>query len=120
MTDLNIMLFETLSSWETWLETHHESSPGVWLKIAKKKSTKKSASFAEALDVALCFGWIDSQKRGLDEDYYLMRFTPRRKRSPWSAINQKKAEALIEQGRMRQAGQREIEEAQADGRWEAS
>jgi len=114
------MLFAAQAELVAWLEGHSAGSEGVWLKIAKKGSGAKSVSYAEALEVALCFGWIDSQKRGLDERYFLQRFTPRRPRGRWSRINREKAEGLIASGRMRPAGLAEVEAAKADGRWEAA
>ena len=84
------------SEWEAWLEANHATSPGVWLKIAKKGSGRSSASYAEALEVAICFGWIDGQKRALDESFWLQRFTPRGRRSRWSQVNREKAQALID------------------------
>jgi uncharacterized protein YdeI (YjbR/CyaY-like superfamily) len=118
--DLPVHLFSVPAELESWLEENHGSAEGVWLKIAKKGAPEPSVTYAEALEVALCFGWIDSQKRGLDETHFLQRFTPRRPRGRWSKINREKAEALIETGRMRPAGQAEIEAAKADGRWEAA
>lgn len=120
MADLEIMLFRSMGDWERWLEANKDTSPGVRLQIAKKASGKDSISYAEALEAALCFGWIDSRKEGFDDDYWLQRFTPRRKRSKWSVINREKAESLIEQGRMQEAGLREVESARQDGRWEAA
>jgi uncharacterized protein YdeI (YjbR/CyaY-like superfamily) len=92
----------------------------VWLKIAKKGSAIETVSYAEALDVALCYGWIDGQKAPFDERHWLQRFTPRRPRSKWSKVNRQKATELIEKGEMRHAGLREVERAKADGRWEAA
>ncbi len=120
MDPLEIMLFETQQDWEQWLEANHTSSPGGRLKIAKKGSGKTSVSYAEALDVALCFGWIDSRRDKFDEEYFLQRYTPRRKKSPWSQVNREKVAALIAAGRMREAGLREVEAAKQDGRWEAA
>jgi uncharacterized protein YdeI (YjbR/CyaY-like superfamily) len=117
---LPIQLFANADEFERWLEGNHESSEGVWLKIAKKGAEERSVSYAEALELALCFGWIDSQKRGLDERHFLQRFTPRRPRGRWSRINREKAEALLESGRMRGAGLAEVEAAKADGRWETA
>ena len=105
-------------AWEAWLERHHDASPGVWLKFAKKDSGVRTVVYAEALQVALCFGWIDGQVGRYDETYYLQRFTPRGKRSRWSQINVGHAERLIAEGRMRPAGLAEVHAAQADGRWE--
>jgi uncharacterized protein YdeI (YjbR/CyaY-like superfamily) len=121
MTDeLPIHLFAEPRNLEDWLEENHGSSQGIWLKIAKKGADEASVTYAEALELALCFGWIDSQKRGFDERHFLQRFTPRRPRGRWSKINREKAEALIEAGRMRPAGLTEVEAAKADGRWEAA
>jgi uncharacterized protein YdeI (YjbR/CyaY-like superfamily) len=117
---LPIVLFADPAGLEAWLEEEHASAVGLWLKIAKKGSGVRSVSYDEALEVALCFGWIDSQKRGFDEKHFLQRFTPRRPRGRWSRINRGKAEALIEAGRMRPAGMAEVEAAEADGRWDAA
>jgi uncharacterized protein YdeI (YjbR/CyaY-like superfamily) len=117
--DLPVHLFAGPAELEAWLE-ENEGAGGVWLKIAKKGAPEPSVTYAEALEVALCFGWIDSQKRGLDETHFLQRFTPRRPRGRWSKINREKAEALIGSGRMRPAGLAEVEAAKADGRWEAA
>jgi uncharacterized protein YdeI (YjbR/CyaY-like superfamily) len=117
---LPIHLFADPGELEAWLDENGGSSDGAWLKIAKKGSQERSVTFAEALELALCFGWIDSQKRGFDEAYFLQRFTPRRPRGRWSKINREKAEALIAAERMRPAGLAEVEAAKADGRWEAA
>jgi uncharacterized protein YdeI (YjbR/CyaY-like superfamily) len=113
-----VLFFATPAALEDWLEEHGEASDGIWLKFAKKASGIQSVVYAEALDVALCHGWIDGQVQRLDDDHYLQRFTPRRARSKWSARNRGKAVELIEQGRMRPPGLREIERARADGRWD--
>lgn len=118
--ELPIHLFAGPDELEAWLEENHASSQGVWLKIAKKGVTEPSVTYAEALELALCFGWIDSQKRGFDETHFLQRFTPRRPRGRWSKINREKAEALVEAGKVRPAGLAEVEAAKADGRWEAA
>jgi uncharacterized protein YdeI (YjbR/CyaY-like superfamily) len=115
---LPVLCFESTDTWDAWLADHHDSSPGLWLKIAKKGSAGRSISYSEALDVALCHGWIDGQKGRHDDDYWLQRFTPRKPGSNWSKINTERAAALIASGRMRPAGLREVERAQADGRWE--
>ena len=121
MTDeLPILLFATPPDFEAWLERNHADSDGFWLKIAKKGSGETSISYAEGLELALCFGWIDSQKRGFDETHFLQRFTPRRPRGRWSKINREKAEALEAAGALRPAGAAEVEAAKADGRWEAA
>jgi uncharacterized protein YdeI (YjbR/CyaY-like superfamily) len=118
--DLPILHFAAPPDLEAWLEEHHADAAGLWLKIAKKGSGVESVSYAEALELALCFGWIDSQKRGLDERFFLQRFTPRRPRGKWSLINREKAEALTASGAMRPAGLAEVEAAKADGRWQAA
>ena len=118
--DLPILLFAAPADLEAWLEENHAGSAGLWLKIAKKDSGVESVNYAEALELALCFGWIDSQKRGFDERHFLQRFTPRRPRGKWSLINREKAEGLIASGAMRPAGLVEVEAAKADGRWQAA
>lgn len=118
--ELPIRLFTDRAELEAWLEKSHDCSAGVWLKIAKKGAGERSVTYAEALELALCFGWIDSQKRGFDETHFLQRFTPRRPRGRWSKINREKAEALIAAGQVRPAGLAEVEAAKADGRWEAA
>lgn len=118
--DLPIVLFTVPADMEAWLEQNHETSQGAWLKIAKKDSGIESVTYAEALELALCFGWIDSQKRGFDESFFLQRFTPRRPRGRWSRKNRDEAEELIADGRMRPAGLAEVEAARADGRWEGA
>lgn len=118
--DLPILLFASPAELEAWLEDNHAAVEGAWLKIAKKDSGVESVTYAEALELALCFGWIDSQKRGFDERYFLQRFTPRRPRGKWSQINREKAEALIAAGAMRPTGLAEVDAAKADGRWEAA
>jgi uncharacterized protein YdeI (YjbR/CyaY-like superfamily) len=110
----------SLLEWESWLERSHESSPGVWLELAKKGAAVVTVTYAEALDGALCFGWIDGQKAALDERFWLQRFTPRRPRSRWSQINRERADALEREGRMRAAGVAQVERARQDGRWEAA
>ncbi len=115
--------FADQAAWRAWLAAHHADAPeGVWLKIARKSkgAAVESVDYPEALEVALCFGWIDGQKKGLDETHWLQRFTPRRSRSIWSKVNRAKAEALVEAGEMQPAGLAEIERAKADGRWDAA
>ncbi len=114
------LAFASAGDWEAWLEERHASAGGVWMKIAKKGSGIASVTYAEALDVALCFGWIDGQKRSFDERFFLQRFTPRRARSLWSQRNREHIERLTAAGRMRPAGLREVEAARADGRWDAA
>jgi uncharacterized protein YdeI (YjbR/CyaY-like superfamily) len=108
------------AQWAAWLKEHHATSHGVWLRIAKKDSGERSVSYAEALDAALCQGWIDGQKKSLDERHWLQRFTPRSARSIWSKRNRDRALQLVKAGRMRAAGRAEIERAQKDGRWEVA
>lgn len=117
--DLPVERFETPAALERWLARHVEA-PGVWLQIAKKGAGVRTVTYAEALDVALCHGWIDGQKRAFDEAFFLQRFTPRRPRSVWSKINVGHVERLIAAGRMRPRGQREVDAAKADGRWDAA
>jgi uncharacterized protein YdeI (YjbR/CyaY-like superfamily) len=118
--ELPIHLFAGPDELEAWLEENHASSQGVWLKIAKKGAREPSVTYDEAVELALCFGWIDSQVRRFDDQHYVQRFTPRRPRGRWSKINREKAEALIEAGKIRPAGLAEVEAAKADGRWEAA
>ena len=112
-----IALFPDAGAWADWLEQHHASSPGVWLRLAKKRGALVSLSYAEALDAALCHGWIDGQKRSHDADSWLQKFTPRGARSVWSRVNVAKVEALEASGRMRAAGRAAVEAARRDGRW---
>ena len=117
---LPILGFPSRREWEEWLAEHHRTSKDLWLKIAKKDSGIASVNYAEALDAALCYGWIDGQKGALDETFWLQRFTPRGPRSQWSKVNRDKVLALIEQERMQPAGLAAVEQARADGRWEAA
>jgi uncharacterized protein YdeI (YjbR/CyaY-like superfamily) len=118
--ELPITLFKDAKAWDAWLKKRGDTSPGVWLRLAKKSAKLKSLSYAEALDVALCYGWIDGQKNSHDEESWLQKFTPRGSRSIWSRINRAKALELIEQGRMRPAGLAAIEQAKANGQWEGA
>jgi len=115
-----VLGFGSAADWEAWLESEHSTSDGIWLKLGKKTAPDPSVSYAEALEVALCFGWIDGQKRSFDGHYWLQRFTPRKPGSKWSKINTEKADALIAAGRMRPAGQLQADKARADGRWDAA
>lgn len=115
-----MLSFASITDWEAWLEIHHTDTPGIWLKTAKKETRIASVSYAEALEIALCFGWIDSHKTKFDEQYWLQKFTPRRKGSAWLRVNQEKVAQLIAQGRMRDAGLREIERAKVNGQWESA
>jgi uncharacterized protein YdeI (YjbR/CyaY-like superfamily) len=116
--ELPLLRFASASAWEAWLEDAHATAPGVWLQIAKKDSGIATVTHAEALDVALCFGWIDGQRRAHDATWFLQRFTPRKRGSRWSKINTEKVAALIAAGRMRPAGLAQVEAARADGRWD--
>ncbi len=118
--DLPTLTFASQADWGTWLDAQHAESRGVWLKMAKKATGIPSITHAEALERALCYGWIDGQRASLDDTYFLQKFTPRRARSGWSRVNREKALELIAVGRMRPAGLREVERAKADGRWDAA
>jgi uncharacterized protein YdeI (YjbR/CyaY-like superfamily) len=110
--------FADAVAFESWLADNHEAHPGIWMRIAKRGASETSVSYAEALDVALRFGWIDGQKRALDRFYWLQSFTQRRSTSVWSKRNVEKATAMIEAGTMQPAGLAQVEAAKADGRWE--
>jgi uncharacterized protein YdeI (YjbR/CyaY-like superfamily) len=112
--------FASRDDWAAWLAEHHEEADGVWIKLAKKGSGIASVTQAEAVEVALCFGWIDGQAKPVDDDHWLQRFTPRRARSRWSKRNRDRALQLIANGEMHPAGLREVERAKADGRWDAA
>ncbi|MGH2754397.1 MAG: YdeI/OmpD-associated family protein [Actinomycetota bacterium] len=114
-----VRTFPSREAWRKWLDEHH-TDPGVWVKIAKKGSGIKSVGYGEAVEVALCYGWIDGLMRSVDDRYYKQRFTPRRARSNWSKINRVKALNLIASGEMQPPGLAEIERAKADGRWDAA
>jgi uncharacterized protein YdeI (YjbR/CyaY-like superfamily) len=115
-----ILAFASLAEWEAWLDAEHARSDGVWIKFAKKGSGVPTVLYPEAVEAALCYGWIDSQMKSLDERFYIQKFTPRRAKSKWSRVNREKIEELMKQGRMRPAGLAEVELAKADGRWEAA
>lgn len=121
MTKLNTIPtieFKTAKTFETWLEKNHNNSDGIWLKIFKKDSGKKTITYAEALDVALCYGWIDGQKKAHDEQAWLQKFCPRSAKSIWSKINTGHVERLINEGRMRPTGLAAVEKAKAEGSWD--
>ncbi|WP_084510840.1 YdeI/OmpD-associated family protein [Nocardia lijiangensis] len=120
MNDTEIYTFTDSAHWESWLEANYDGSTGVWLKIAKKHAAGATITITEALDGALCYGWIDSHRRGLDDDHYLQRYSPRRPKSPWSQVNVGKVEALIAAGRLREPGWAAVRAARADGRWSAA
>ena len=115
---LPILSFKSPDLWEKWLAKNHASSKGVWLKIFKKDSGKPTVTYAQALDGALCYGWIDDQKDRYDEEAWLQRFSPRRPQSPWSKINTGHVKRLMKEGRMKPAGLTQVEAAKKDGRWE--
>ncbi|MDC0720286.1 YdeI/OmpD-associated family protein [Nannocystis bainbridge] len=117
---LPIVLFADADAFSRWLAEHHRSSPGAWLQLAKKGKSLRSVSYSDAVDVALVWGWIDSQKKAHDGDSWLQRFTPRGPRSLWSQINRERVQALVERGAMQPAGLAEVERARADGRWDAA
>lgn len=115
-----IHYFERQLDWVAWLSENHNSSPGVWLKLAKKGADAPSVSYDEAVETALCFGWIDGQKQRHDDQFWLQKFTRRSEKSVWSKINRDKAIALIKANKMKPAGLKEIERARFDGRWDAA
>jgi uncharacterized protein YdeI (YjbR/CyaY-like superfamily) len=118
--DLPILQLADQRAWERWLEANHDSVAGVWLRTAKKSASQRTVTHPEALESALCFGWIDGQRIPHDESFFLQRFTPRKARSRWSQLNRDKAERLIAQRRMRPAGLSQVESAKADGRWQSA
>ena len=120
MPERTILLFAHQKAWETWLAANHTTPTGIWLRLAKKGSGIQSVTYAEALEAALCYGWIDAQKKGESEQAWLQRFTPRRSKSIWSKVNREKAVALIKAGRMQPAGLAEVRRARQDGRWDAA
>jgi uncharacterized protein YdeI (YjbR/CyaY-like superfamily) len=117
---LPVLPFASAEEWSAWLAENHATSEGLWIKIAKKGSGIPTVTYDEAVDAALCYGWIDGQKDSHDANYFLQKFTPRRARSRWSEVNRDKATRLIERGLMQPAGLREVERAKADGRWDAA
>jgi uncharacterized protein YdeI (YjbR/CyaY-like superfamily) len=118
--DYPMVLFKRQKDWAVWLDKNHAASAGVWLRIAKKESEIKSVTYAEALEVALCYGWIDGQKKTYDETSWLQKFTPRGARSIWSKVNREKALKLIQDGHMKPAGLKAIERAKQAGQWDAA
>jgi uncharacterized protein YdeI (YjbR/CyaY-like superfamily) len=117
-SELEILAFPNPKAWEKWLKANHLSSAGLWLQLGKKDSGIPSITYAEALEIAICYGWIDGQKRSHSAETWLQKFTPRGEKSIWSKINREKALALIKSGRMQPAGLTEVERARKDGRWE--
>jgi uncharacterized protein YdeI (YjbR/CyaY-like superfamily) len=118
--ELPIILFASKQEFADWLAQHHDQSDGIWLKLAKKGTDIPSVRYEEAVETALCYGWIDSQKKGFDESFWLQRFTPRKAKSIWSRVNREKAEELIASGQMKPSGLKAVEAAKQDGRWEAA
>jgi len=118
--ELPVKAFRSAAAFERWLSAQHEKSAGIWLKLMKKASEQPGVSYAQALDIALSFGWIDGQTKALDGDSWLRKFVPRGARSTWSKINRSKALALIAEKRMRPAGLAQVERARKDGRWQAA
>jgi uncharacterized protein YdeI (YjbR/CyaY-like superfamily) len=116
-TEASSTLFKSAKAFETWLKRNHATSEGLWLKIAKQGAAEPSVTYPEAVETAICWGWIDGQKKGLDDQHFLQRFTPRRARSIWSKTNVDKVATLIDAGRMQAPGFAQIEAAKADGRW---
>lgn len=117
---LPVLLFAHRDDWTRWLASNHALSTGVWLQLAKKAASIASVSYAEALDAALCYGWIDGQKQRYDDASWLQKFTPRGAKSIWSKVNCGKVQVLIEGGRMQPAGLAAVERAKHDGRWDAA
>jgi uncharacterized protein YdeI (YjbR/CyaY-like superfamily) len=118
--ELPMRLFKDAAAFEAWLAKQHAKSGGLWLRIAKAASSVKSVSYPEALDVALCYGWIDGQKKAFDGATWIQKFTPRGKRSIWSKINREKVQRLVESGRMQAPGLEAVERAKANGQWDAA
>jgi uncharacterized protein YdeI (YjbR/CyaY-like superfamily) len=118
--DLPVLLFETQAAWRAWLDAHHTDSNGLWLKLHKKGNERPCISYAEALDEALCYGWIDSTKASYDEASWLQRFSPRKVRSVWSKVNRMHVARLLEAGAMQPLGLKAVEEAQRNGQWETA
>jgi uncharacterized protein YdeI (YjbR/CyaY-like superfamily) len=118
--DYPMLSFKTSKAWETWLEKNFDKAPGIWIRFAKKASGLKSVTYHEALDVALCHGWIDGLRKSFDEDTFIQKFTPRGPKSIWSKINKAKALALIDGNRMQPGGHSAIATAKANGRWDAA
>jgi uncharacterized protein YdeI (YjbR/CyaY-like superfamily) len=116
--EMQVISFASSEEWRKWIEENHTKSNGVWLRLFKKDSDEKTVTYAEAVEEALCYGWIDGQKNKYDAESYIQKFTPRRPKSIWSKINTEKAERLIQEGKMAKAGMQQVELAKADGRWQ--
>ena len=120
MAELETLKFKSEKNWQLWLEDNHSQEEGIWLTFAKKNSGETTVNYGEAVEVALCYGWIDSQVKAFDEKFYLQKFSPRRARSVWSKINRDTVEKLIVEGKMKPSGMAQVEAAKADGRWDAA
>lgn len=118
--DMPTLTFASQADWETWLDAHHTEARGVWIKIAKKATGIPSITHAEALESALCYGWIDGQKKTFDDATWLQKFTPRGTRSIWSKINREKVQRLVESGRMQSPGLEAVDRAKANGQWDSA
>jgi uncharacterized protein YdeI (YjbR/CyaY-like superfamily) len=117
MTEPEVLDLRAPTEWEEWLERNHDVASAVWLRLLNKNAPEPGIPYAEAVEIALCYGWIDSMARKYDDVSRIQRFSPRKPRSPWSPSNVERVQRLIDAGRMREAGLREIEAAKADGRW---
>jgi uncharacterized protein YdeI (YjbR/CyaY-like superfamily) len=117
MTERQVLDARTTQHWEEWLERNHEAAGEIWLRLMNKNAPEPGMSYGEAVEIALCFGWIDSLARGYDDVSRIQRFSPRKQRSAWSRSNVERVQRLIDAGRMREPGQRQIDAAKADGRW---
>jgi uncharacterized protein YdeI (YjbR/CyaY-like superfamily) len=120
MTERQVLDARTVQQWEAWLERNHEAADEIWLRLMNKNAPEAGMSYGEAVEIALCFGWIDSLARGYDDISRIQRFSPRKSRSAWSKSNVERVQRLIDAGRMRDPGQRQIDAAKADGRWPTS
>jgi uncharacterized protein YdeI (YjbR/CyaY-like superfamily) len=118
--ELPVISFETKADWEKWLADNQQNQDGIWLKMAKKSTGINSVNYAEALEIALCYGWIDGQKKSFDQSSWLQKFTPRRAKSIWSMVNKEKVEQLIKDGKMKDSGLKAIETAKQNGLWETA
>ena len=120
LTELPTLPFESKKKFAEWLEKNHDKSAGAWLKLAKKDAEIPSVTYKEAVNVALCYGWIDGQAKSFDDNFWLVKFTPRRPKSIWSQINTKRVEQMIASGEMKPSGLKAVEAAKQDGRWAAA
>ena len=120
MTDRHVLDARTAQQWEQWLERNHDAASEIWLRLLNKNAPEPGMSYCEAVEIALCFGWIDSLARGYDDISRIQRFSPRKSRSAWSKSNVERVQRLVDAGRMREPGQRQIDAAKSDGRWPTS